>query len=106
MKFIKKLMVNSFLKIEELEDIEIQELKISTEEIKKINDKTIKSFITFIRNYKNKNVTLGNEKEIFEKLEQMIKKYKIFPKNKDIIKMIISLDEKIYNAMMNNILNK
>lgn len=106
MKFIKKLMINNFLKVEELKDIKIEELKIASEEIKKINDESIKNFITFIRNYKKNNVTIGNEKEIFEKLDQMIKKYKIFPKNQDIIKMIMTIDEKIYNAMMDNILKR
>jgi pyruvate formate-lyase activating enzyme-like uncharacterized protein len=90
MKYIKKLLINKHLKIDELKDIQIDELKIRPNESSKLDQKNLFYFINFLKIYKQNNVTIGNEKEIISGVSQMFKRYaKNFPKSKLLIKIMI-----------------
>lgn len=90
MKYIKKLLINKHLKIDELKDIQIDELKIRPNESSKLDQKNLFYFINFLKIYKKNNVTIGNEKEIISGVSQMFKRYaNNFPKSKLLIKIMI-----------------
>lgn len=92
MKYLKKLIVNKSLNLSNLKDIEIKELKIRPEEIKKIDDVTMINFIEFIKKYKENKVMLGNESEILTSVKGMISKYKLIPKNRELILSLLNSD--------------
>jgi len=95
MKYLKKLLVNKDLNLSDLKDIKIDQLKIRPDEIMKLNDTSMINFIFFIKNFKNNNVELGNEKEILTSLTRLISKYKLTPKNKNLVSSLIKNDENL-----------
>lgn len=92
MKYLKKLIVNKYLNLSDLKNIEIKELKIRPEEIKKIDDDSMINFINFIKKYKENQVILGNESEILTSVKGMIGKYKLTPKNKEMMSSLLNSD--------------
>jgi hypothetical protein len=92
MRYIKKLIINKDLNLSNLKNVEIKELKIRPEEIKKIEDKAMINFIDFIKKYKENQVILGNESEILTSVKGMIGKYKLIPKNKELILSVLNSD--------------
>lgn len=101
MKYLKKLLINKELNLSDLKNIEIKEIKIRPEEIKKLDDKSMINFINFLKLYKINNVNIGNEEEILKSITVMISKYKLTPRDKVYIKSQIEDNPTLMNIFKN-----